>query len=152
MAARAAVAGRALRLLALRRAAIDRLGNRYRQGDRVAVNRQRALWYYRLAAALGHANAMNNIGTMYLRGEGVPQDYGRARSWFERATRRGNAYAPDNLARMYRGGCGVERDLERAQRYAMLAAERGFTPARAQTATAERAPAAMPASDSGRDF
>ncbi len=150
--ARAAVAGRALRLLALRRAAIDRLGNRYRQGDRVAVNRRRALWYYRLAAALGHANAMNNIGTMYLRGEGVPQDYGRARSWFERATRRGNAYAPDNLARMYRGGCGVERDLERAQRYAMLAAERGFTPARAQTATAERAPAAMPASDSGRDF
>ena len=149
--ARAAVVRRALRLLALRRAAIDRLGNRYRQGDRVAINRRRALWYYRLAAALGHSNAMNNIGTMYLRGEGVPQDYGRARAWFERATRRGNAYAPDNLARMYRGGCGVERDLERAQRYSMLAAERGFAPGRAQAA-AERAPAAMPASDRGRDF
>ena len=117
----------------------------------MAVNRRRALWYYRLAAALGHSNAMNNIGTMYLRGEGVLQDYGRARAWFERATRRGNAYAPDNLARMYRGGCGVERDLERAQCYSMLAAERGFAPGRTQAA-AERAAAAMAAADRGRDL
>ena len=149
---RIAVVKRTLRLLTLRRSAIDRLGNRYREGDRVAINRRRALWYYRLAAALGHSNAMNNIGTMYLRGEGVPQDYRRARSWFERATRRGNPYAPDNLARMYRGGCGVERDLGRADGYASMAAARGFTPGAAQAAAAERPSGAMPASDAGRDF
>lgn len=142
---RLAVLGRALRLFMLNRAALDRLGNRYRRGGGGPIDRRRALRYYRLAAVLGHSNAMNNIGTMYMRGEGVPQDYARARRWFERALRRGNAYAPDNLARMYRDGRGVEPNLERAHHYATMARARGFWPARDRAA----GPATLAASDPG---
>ena len=55
-----------------------RLGVMFDQGESVVQNYQEAVKYYRLAAALMHANAQASLGMMYGQGQGIPKDDVRA--------------------------------------------------------------------------
>ena len=53
--------------------------------------------WYKKAAELGNANAMNNAGYMYQEGLGVTLDYRVAKSWYEKAASHGSKEAAKNL-------------------------------------------------------
>jgi TPR repeat protein len=52
--------------------------------------------WYRRAASLGNAKAMNNLGIMHGLGEGVEQDDLQAFAWFALAAERGDDNAAKN--------------------------------------------------------
>ena len=82
-----------------------------------------ALKWYRKAAKLGHALAMNNIGNMYLKGRTVEKNYDEALRLFRKASDKGSALAKSNLGYMYLMGYGVSKDHSRAIRLFREAAE-----------------------------
>jgi len=64
-------------------------------------NSNRAAFYYKKAAELGHIQAMNNIGVAYADGDGVPHDDNKAMNWLKKSARLGNSEAMYNLALGY---------------------------------------------------
>jgi TPR repeat protein len=49
------------------------LGVMYHPGKGVPQDDAEAVWWYRLAAGQGDADAQNNLGVNYANGEGVPK-------------------------------------------------------------------------------
>ncbi|KAJ3391494.1 hypothetical protein HDU84_005869 [Entophlyctis sp. JEL0112] len=70
-----------------------------------------AVQWYRLAAEVGYARAMNCLGVCYFRGTGVDKDYGEAVQWYRKAAELGNPNAQNNLGICFEEGKGVVRDL-----------------------------------------
>jgi len=73
-----------------------------------------ALTWFRMAADLGSASAMNNIGIIYECGLGTEQDYKEALQWYRKAADLGNSMAMLNTSLLYFNGWGVEKDYREA--------------------------------------
>jgi len=84
-----------------------------------------AVAYYRRAADMGSAGAINDLGWMYAEGRGVPQDDAEAVRLYRKAADMGNAVAISNLGWMYQEGRGVPRDDAEAVRLLRKAADMG---------------------------
>ena len=69
-----------------------------------------AVTWYKKAAEINNAAAINALGVMYFKGDKLPLDLETAISHFERATKLGDMFAPYNLARCYEQGIGVEQN------------------------------------------
>jgi hypothetical protein len=69
----------------------------YARGFGVTKDYEKALEWYRKAAAGGSAMAENNIGIFYLKGLGIPRDRQEAIKWFRQAAAHGDPDALRNL-------------------------------------------------------
>ena len=78
---------------------------------------RQAAWWYRLAAAQGHADAQCNLGVMYASGRGVAQDDREAVKWYRLAAEQGDREAQFLLGMAYNLGRGVPRNLEESQKW-----------------------------------
>jgi TPR repeat protein len=101
------------------------LGVMYAKGRGVPQDFQKAVHWYRLAAAHGFPKAMSNLGGMYSKGHGVPKDYAQAIRWYEEAAEQQLPEAQYNLGVMYKEGFGVARDLVQAHMWFNLSASQG---------------------------
>ena len=81
-------------------AAMYRLGRRYATGSGAPKDYQRALTWYRKAAAAGNSDAMYRLGEAYEHGAGVREDIQQAVNWYDQATLRGNKSAKAALERL----------------------------------------------------
>lgn len=73
-----------------------------------------ALAWYRKAADLGNADAMNKVGEFYWKGLGVPVNAIEAVAWYKKALSKNNARAQANLGHAYYWGYGVSKDWQAA--------------------------------------
>jgi len=105
-------------------------GLRYREGNGVARNIDRAIKLYCKAARNGHPEAQFQLGMIYAKGEGVAMDKDLAAAWLAKATAQKHAHAAEMLIMMGRRGGGHAgcvlsdgRDLypapKRKRRYAL---------------------------------
>lgn len=85
----------------------------------------KALEWFKKAAAQGHAEASYQIAMFYSFGHGVPIDKSEAVRWYEKAAKEGCDDAAIDLAGMYYYGDNVERDHATAMKWLMIAADRG---------------------------
>ena len=108
----------------------NRRGAMYFNGDGVEQSDERAVYWYRQAAELGHAQAQDNLGWMYGMGRGIEQDDAQAVYWFRMAAEQGFANAQSNLGAMYERGRGIEQDLEQARHWYTQAGVQGHEGAR----------------------
>ena len=110
----------------------------YEDGFGVQQNYKTAVYYYRLAARNGYAEAQFNLAKLLEKGKGVKRDDAEAFQWYWRAANKGLASAQDKVSEMYTTGQGVAADPERAYFWSMLAAKQ-------QEKNAERRRAALAA-------
>ena len=108
----------------------NRLGTLYEEGDLVARNFGRAVFWYRKAADRGDPQGQLNLGRMYRGGMGIQRDEGQAASWYRAAAGQGVPEAQFFLGLMREAGRGVERDLAKAWTWFGLAADQGDEDAR----------------------
>lgn len=90
------------------------LGMRYRDGDGIPRDYEKALKWYRRSADTGNAAGMDNVGFMHLKGWGVPVDFNIAAAYFKAAAAENDGQALYNLGNCYFSGQGVEQDYEMA--------------------------------------
>ena len=81
----------------------------------VALNFEKAVMHYRLAAAQGLDEAQCSLGNMYHCGYGVPQNHTEALRLFQLAAAHGLPQALFNVARCLELGEGVPVDVEAAR-------------------------------------
>ena len=108
----------------------NHLGTLFEDGEVVARDFGRAIFWYRKAAEQGHARGQLNLGRMYRGGLGVERDESRAAYWYRAAAGQGVAEAQFFLGVMHDAGRGVERDPVQAWMWFSLAAEQGDADAR----------------------
>ncbi|MFQ5783217.1 MAG: tetratricopeptide repeat protein [Alphaproteobacteria bacterium] len=106
------------------------LGALYESGFDAAPDYDKAIGWYRRAAAQRFARAQYHLGQLYEIGEGVERDYTQAAEWYRRAAKGGYAPAQSNLARLYLKGLGVAQDYYQSYLWAMIAMQQGYTPAK----------------------
>lgn len=75
-------------------------GLRYREGDGVARNIDRAIRLYCKAAQDGHPDAQFQLGLIYAKGEGVAPDRDLASAWFRLAAEKKHAKSAELLVMM----------------------------------------------------
>ncbi|UCV27955.1 tetratricopeptide repeat protein [Ferribacterium limneticum] len=92
------------------------LGYEFFLGERVTIDRQRALALYVEASELGSGMAMSNICNMYHYGYGVDQDDAIAYRWCEKAVKLGNPNAMIMIAEMLQAPEGLAKDKPRESR------------------------------------
>ena len=80
----------------------------------LALNFEKAVMHYRLAAAQGLDEAQCSLGNMYHCGYGVPQNHTEALRLFQLAAAHGLPQASFNVARCHELGEGVPVDVEAA--------------------------------------
>lgn len=103
----------------------NNLGVRYRDGDGVERDCEKALHWYRKSAEQGNAMAQYHIAVFYDNGAGVPLDYSIAAQWKEKAAKAGCAIAQLAIGRCYEIGKGVQKDEIKAVYWYKKAAEQG---------------------------
>jgi TPR repeat protein len=97
------------------------LGNRYA----MTQNYEQALYWFKLAAEQGNADAQYSFGLMYANGVGLAQNSQEALRWYHLAADQGDAEAQLQLGGMYINGEGVAQDYQEAVRWFRLAADQG---------------------------
>lgn len=106
-------------------AAMNGVGELYRDSEGVAQDYSEARKWLEKGAVLGNSDAMNNLGALYGKGQGVAQDFGEARKWYEKAATLGNVIAMANLGTLYTIGQGVKPDYVEALSWYQKAAALG---------------------------
>ena len=128
------------------------LGRMFENGEGVARNGEKAMFWYRRAAELGceraggflrsleeeefkrlegrasrgDAQAQYDLGEKLYNGEwNVARDYAKAAKWYREAAERGHADAQYKLGSMYDCGKGVDEDAEKAEMWYRKAMENG---------------------------
>ena len=101
------------------------LGKFYFEGDTVAKDPEKAVFWWRKATDQGLAEAQLNLGVCYFKGLGAAQDQAKAVALWEKAGEQGLAEAQYNLGGSYYAGLGVERDLSQAVTWWRKAANQG---------------------------
>ena len=66
-------------------------------GQGVEQSFERAIEYYKMAAANGHVSALSNLGNAYYNGQGAEQSYELAREWWTKAAEQGDKNAIKHL-------------------------------------------------------
>ena len=90
------------------------LGTEYFSGELVAVDMERAVYWFQKAADNGNSMAMYNLGVLYLNGNFLTEDYGKAHHYFSEAARLGLPAAQTSLGLLYVKGIGVKKNMEEA--------------------------------------
>lgn len=101
------------------------IGLIYHLGRGVEKDQETAYMWYKKAAVLEYAPAMNNIGMMYLNGEYVAPNQDVAYKLFLKASAT-HAQAKDNLAQCYEFGWGTDRDAAKAADMYKNAGDSGY--------------------------
>jgi len=97
--------------------------------QKVTKNYDRAIYWFKKAAAADVANAHYNLGVIYQQGLGVPASMGTALSWYEKAAELGHPEAMYNLGIAYLQGLGTKQNVTRGISYFKRAAEAGVAQA-----------------------
>ena len=106
------------------------LGYAYYIGQGKPKNYEKAVYWYRKAAAQGDAGAENNLGVAYNYGNGVDKNFSRAVYWYRKAADQGNPSAQTNLGVAYYQGDGVKSSTMEALHWWTKAAKQGDARAR----------------------
>ena len=77
------------------------LATKYRDGDGVEINFQKALHLYHLSALKGYPPAQYQLGMAFRYGLGVKANQELARYWIRKAARNNYAYAQEIFKRYY---------------------------------------------------
>lgn len=93
---------------------IHHLADRYRKGEGVEQDEQKAAELYQKAAQLGNANAWVDLGMCYKEGLGVEQSDSMAHDCFEQAAEKNHSVGIWCAAYECEEGIGVEQNLARA--------------------------------------
>lgn len=98
-------------------------GKNYFYGKNNAVqNYERAVYYYRLAAEAGYADAQNNLGYCYDNGYGVEKNEELALSWYLKSAENGNVTAMRNAGICYEDN----NDFSAAEKWYNKSKEAGY--------------------------
>ena len=104
--------------------AAEFLGGIYFWGQGVAIDYERAMAAYKIAAEAGHALSQCQVGAMYYYGHGVDAvDYEQARPWLEKAAAQNYPDAVAQLGAMYYLGEGLTSSAARRDARAHTRAE-----------------------------
>jgi TPR repeat protein len=106
-------------------AAMASLGELYRDGLGVKLDKKKAERLYRMAADRGDAVAQNNLGLLL----SCEKKHEEAFRYFALAADQGYIEAETNLGIFYEVGYGTEVDLGKARYWLARAAAKGFEPA-----------------------
>lgn len=83
---------------------------------------EKAIEYYRLAAAMGCVHSISNLGYCYMYGRSIPRNMSLAMAYFRAAAQKGDIDAMYKLGNIYeKGADGVPSDQEMAVYYYRLA-------------------------------
>lgn len=96
------------------------MGMRYKNGDGVEPNAEKAVAYFKIAAQLGHMLGQMAVGSYYY----AMNDCEEAIKWLSMAAELGNAEALFNLGVFYMEGMGCDQDMELSAKYFHRAARR----------------------------
>jgi TPR repeat protein len=80
------------------------LGLKYKEGQGVAQNDERAAKLLHKAAEQGYVEAQYKLGLMYSKGDGVERKYWEATKWYSEAAEQGHAEAQYEMGRYYEEG------------------------------------------------
>ena len=103
-------------------AAQTQLGLRYRKGQGIAADNQKAVEWYRKAADQNHAEGQAYLGFMLMTGRGIKRDYNAAAHYSKLAAEQGNPTGEYNLGLLYLSGRGVPADKVAGYRWIKKAA------------------------------
>ena len=108
------------------------IGDVYFWGKGVAIDYERAMAAYKIAAEAGHAVSQHQLGFMYYTGLGVAVNFEQARPWIEKAAAQDYPDAVGMLGVMYFMGEGVTPSWRRAREHFERAIELGDSQAAVQ--------------------
>ena len=115
--------------------ALNALATAYFSGHSgVAPDKEKAVYYWRMAADRGHPSAQCSLGLCLFKGEGVEYDDDEALRLFRLAADQGDAKAEVCLGRVYELGDGVAEDAAAALEWYERAAAKGDETAKAAIA------------------
>ncbi len=97
------------------------LGMMYGNGFGVAMNDEKALHYYGLAAGKGHADAQYKLGVMHQNGWGVPMNEEEAANMFLLAAEQGHIDAQTGLGQIYAADYSPMYDKIKAYKWFSIA-------------------------------
>lgn len=106
------------------------LGNAFRDGVRIAEDKQESVRLWRMAAEHGHARAQFALARAYANGDGVAEDKREAGRWYRKAAEQGHAEAQNYLAHAYSAGDGFVQDQYEAYVWWSIATVSGYEGAR----------------------
>jgi PQQ-dependent catabolism-associated CXXCW motif protein len=107
-------------------AGMNALGEAYRAGQGTAKDPVLAMSWFRRAADLGNAAAMNNYGFALDYGvDGTPGDQAEALKWYRRAADLGDPPGLNNLGYAYMNGRAIEKNPQEALRLYRKSADLG---------------------------
>ena len=90
------------------------LGDCYYEGEGVAKDLQKAVYWFQKAAEQGYAPAQYSLGYCYQEGEGIEKDIVQAIKWYDKASEAGNDDAQSALGDCYYEGIGVPQNYKEA--------------------------------------
>jgi len=96
------------------------MGMRYKNGEGVEPNVEKAIAYFKIAAELGHMLGQMAVGSYYY----AMNDCYEAIKWIGMAAELGNAEALFNMGVFYMEGMGCDQDMELSAKYFHRAARR----------------------------
>ena len=80
--------------------AMNYIGELYKDGNGVPMNKQEAVKWFRKAADLGNDDAMWNLGRCYEKGEGVEKNIDQAVYWYKKGAAKNDYYCKEALKRL----------------------------------------------------
>lgn len=101
------------------------IGEDYLNGYGTTQDYNKALEWFKKAAAEGYPPAQEKIGYMYIYGFSVKKNHTKAFEWYKKAAEQGNVNAQFMLAILYEEGSGVLQDHTKAFEWYKKAAEQG---------------------------
>lgn len=103
------------------------LGKKYRDGQGVERNIQKAVELFTLAAKQGNSFAAFALGKMYLSNDAsLPRDEATALNWITYASERGNQFAQCYLGKLLlKGADGISQDTNAALRWLRASVDQG---------------------------
>lgn len=120
-----------------------RLGNLYYHGQGLQEDEKLALFWWKKAAAHGHAEAMFQLANAYLFGtqaaKFVPDPDREAAIWYFQAASAGHSEAQYHLGLLFLAGKGVIESRQEAARWFRQAARQGHVEAKKALLSVERA-------------
>ena len=102
------------------------MGLRYQRGEGVKQNVEKALYWFRKAAAQGNPTGLEEVGTAYYREDGVERDNSKAIEWWKQAAEKGKSSAMWWLGYIYtRENKDVVLDKQQGCEWFRKSAEQG---------------------------
>lgn len=96
---------------------------------------QRGIFWDKIAAENGHAEAAYRLALAYQLGQGLEQDNTQAVRWYTQAAQAHHAKAQRSLGAMYEGGYGVKQNIQQAYAWYKRAAAQGLPDAQLRLGT-----------------